>query len=252
MVVFQPINLANQVGLNEMTLCGQESRRIDNRSRRNRSGFVGRGRTRNATLHLHPASGFATASRLTAIHVAAAGLAALATEDAVKQIQLLLAAALRSATVVASATGIHDFTSTTGIDVAALVSATALAASLEQVQQRSTALLGAALGRATVVASTTGINNFASATRIDIAALVCATRAALVRFEQVQQWSAALLAATLRGASVVASATGINNFATTAGFTTSGLFTAAAIIRSEHSVEQVESEALCTQAEAQY
>jgi hypothetical protein len=115
------------------------------------------------------------------------------------------------------------------------------------------ALLGATHGSATVVASTTGINDFASATGINVAALVCATRTALVRFEQVQQWpAAALLAATFGGASVVASTSGINDFATTTGFTTSGLFTAAAIIRSEHSVEQVESEALCTQAKAQY
>ena len=243
-----------------MTLGGQESGGIDNRSWRNRSGFVSGGLVRGTDFHFHTTSGLATATRIaTAIWfaaalVAAAGLASLATEDTVEQVQLLLTTALRRATNVASTTGINDFASTTGIYVAALVRATAFAASLEQVQQRSTAaLVSATLRRATIVASTTGIDDFASATTIYVAALVGASGFAIVRSEQIQQWpSAALLSAsTLRGATIVATTTWVD-FTTTAGFTTSGLFTAAAIIRSEHSVEQVESEALCTQAEAQY
>ena len=177
-----------------------------------------------------------------------------ATEDAIQQrtAAALLAAAttLAVATVVATARWINT---TTGIRIAAtgVIVATFVAGmAAEEVQQGpAAALLTAtvALACATIITTTGRVDPATGICRALVRAAIAGLLAARSAAQKIQQWSSAVLgAATALGrATVVMAATGSGIHIRLA---TAGLRGTAVVVHTEHSVEQVESEALGAQA----
>lgn len=244
-------------------LGGQKCGRIDNRS--GRSGLFGRrllrGCRRGGRSGLDTTAGLVTAAGLATIvtttaRLGATILVAAFAEDPVKQgnaaaflarlggttrvaATARLTTAGRLATIVAT---------TTGLRTAALL----LALATQHVQQRRAAALLAWLGGTARVATATGLATIVATT----ARLVAATfRAALAAVEQPNALQFAdtasnrvddrrVTTSTLRGATV---ASVFNSAAGICGFTAADSTAASVIVHSEHSVEQVEPEALGTQ-----
>jgi hypothetical protein len=234
-----------------------------------------------AASRLTAAGGLSATARIGA--AAILFLAAALAEDAVKQTDAaaLLAALRLAAGVFATASGlgatarISRFATASGLGTAARICTAVVTAFLlvvnaaEQVQQRVTAALLAAAGRvASVFATASGLGTTARISRFATAsglgttarisasgfAAIIAVLPALAAAEEVQQRCSAALGLAGHALHFAASrlAATAGSWIRTRCVTTGRFVTAPVVIRSEHSVEQIQSEALGAEAEAEH